>query len=164
MTEQANTTATEAKNTIVVSTKSHAKYLRELAEKRVEKATTAYQEALKDVEKYKELEATLPESVAAPAKAKRTYEVGDEVNFEYGRTETRVKLVGKVKAKNADSTQYLIEVGEGFESKQYKVFGGAINGKVGEAEQAAEPETDPLAPQEPDDSTPGESADDPLSA
>lgn len=170
------TSTATAKAAFIVATAGHARHLLAQAEARVTKYTEAYQAAVADVKKYTELAKTLPESAGKPAAKKVNYGLGADVNFAYGRGETRKTLTGKVVAKNDEGTQYLIEVGTGFESERFKVFGGSILGLVG-GEQS-EPEADPLAPVEdalavlsqspaddiPFDADKPESEDDPLAA
>lgn len=165
----------ESKATIVITTAGHARHLLALAEAREAKLKAEYHATVAKVAEYKELAATLPESAGKPAAKKVVYEVGTVVDFDYGRGDTRVTKTGKITAANEDNTQYLIVVGEGFASEQFKVFGGSIKGVAGET---AEAEADPLAPTEDDASAPEtppaddlpftpdtpESADDPLAA
>ena len=126
-----------------IKTSKHAKHLLALAEARLVKANAEVTKEQELIVVLTGLVDTLPESITPSAAPKVVKAVGDAVHFNYGREDNRKVYEGTVKAIKANDAghpaQYLVEVGEGFDTKQYKIFPGQI---VGNEEQEQEPVED----------------------
>lgn len=133
------------KNTFVISTKGHALHLIALATKKLDRLKVEVKEQEDKIGEYNALLPTLPETAAPTVRAKKTYEVGQTLKFNYGRKETRSELTGVVEAVSDDKKQLAMVIGSGFSAQRYTIFTGAVVAVVNAdgSSEAVEPEVDP---------------------
>ena len=122
-----------------IKTSKHAKHLLALAEARLVKANAEVTKEQELIVVLTGLVDTLPESITPSAAPKVVKAVGDVVAFNYGREDSRKVYEGTVKGIKANEAghpaQYLVEVGEGFDAKQYRIYPGQIVGNEEEQSQ-----------------------------
>lgn len=123
-----------------VKTAAHARFLRDAAIKRADKARAAAAEADAKAIEYDNLANTLPDGASVGSSVPEQYLIlpaGSVVRFRYGRGDNVCTKVGSITAtlqnEAGKAKQYKVRTGEGFNEVLLAIFPGQIVGLGNEA-------------------------------